>query len=113
MDEVDYVLTRGSQPIALLREIERDQPVVRCRFHPLPAFDAVRPVIEAQRNDPTWAAFFRVRLLRLRLRSTDGSPTIRRLRLALDEDEAAFRFAVGPIYRWKFRRWARSQSQYD
>jgi hypothetical protein len=87
--------------------MERDQPRVRCAFHAFPAFEVVRPVLQAQRDDDTWRAFLRVRLLRLRLHSTDGSPTIRRLRLVVDGDEAAFRFVVGPVYRWRFRRWAK------
>lgn len=107
MDRVDYVLTRGCRPIAVLREIERDQPTVRCEFHAFPAFGAVRPVLQARRDEGTWRAFLRIQQLRLRLRSTNGSPTIRRLRLTVNGDEAAFRYAVGPVYKWKFRRWAK------
>jgi hypothetical protein len=105
MDRVDYVLTRGCRPVAVLREIGRDQPIVQCEFHTFPAFEAVRLVLQAHRDEDTWRALLRVRLLRLRLRSTDGFPTIRRLRLVVNGDEAAFRYAVGPVYRWRFRRW--------
>lgn len=109
MDRADYVLTCGSRPIALLREIERDQPTMRCEFQALPAFEAVRLVLQAQRDEGTWRAFLRVRLLSLRLRSTDGSPAIRRLRLVVDGDRATLRFAIGPVYRWRLRRWAKGR----
>ncbi|GAB2846799.1 hypothetical protein GCM10027176_58140 [Actinoallomurus bryophytorum] len=109
MDGADYVLTRGGRPIALLRETERDDPWVSCEFRAFPAFESVRPVLQAAREEDTWGAVLRVRLLRLRLRSTNGAPTIRRLRLVVDGDTARFRFALGLFGLWRFRRWARHQ----
>lgn len=113
MDSADYVLMRGCRPIALLRETERDYPWVSCEFQAFPAFEAVRPVLQAARDVDTWGAVLRVRLLRLRLRSTDGAPTLRRLRLVVDGDEAHFRFALGLLGLWKLRRWARRQMSGD
>lgn len=67
-------------------------------------------MLQAQQEIDTWKAGLRVRLLRLRLRSTDGSPTIRRLRLVVNGDEATFRYMVGPVHRWRFRKWAKRQT---
>ena len=107
MDRPDYVLMRGrSRPIALLQEIERDQPTVRCELLAFASFEAVRQLLRADRGADTWTAFLRTRLLRLWLHPTDGSPTIGRLRLTVDGNRASFRFAAGPMYRWRFRRWA-------
>ncbi|GAB3977750.1 hypothetical protein GCM10029978_068420 [Actinoallomurus acanthiterrae] len=109
VDDPDYVLTRGRRPIALLREVERDYPWVRCEFQAFPAFESIRPVLQSPRDADTLRGVLRSRMLRLRLRSTDGYPTVRRLWLVVDGDSASFRFAYGPLGRWKLRRWARRQ----
>lgn len=109
-NEATYVLTRGREPIALLWEVERDQPWVVCEFRALPAFEAVRPVLEAVRREDTFRSALRYRLLRLRLRSADGYPTIRRLWLVVEGDRASFRCSLGRVGRWKLRRWGRRQA---
>jgi hypothetical protein len=109
VDDPDYVLMRGRRPIALLREVERDYPWVRCELQAFPAFEAVRPMLQPPRDVDTLRGALRSWLLRLRLRSTDGAPTITRLWLVVDGDSASFRFTLGPFGRWRLRRWARRQ----
>ncbi|GIH91155.1 hypothetical protein ACFFMN_09185 [Planobispora siamensis] len=102
-----FVLLRGRRPVAKLEVDGEDFPRLYCRVHPLPGFEAVRPVLEkawesVENNGSVWP-IVRMRLLRLRLRPDCGGPLITRVMVILDGERAVLRYRYGLVARRRLR----------
>jgi hypothetical protein len=98
-----FALRRGYERLGTLEVIGIDQPWIRCRFEPLPAFEGIRPLfdeelrlLEQQAKDQAWdhweEAYSRIDALGLCIGALDGADDITDFILHIKDDKAWFRY---------------------
>jgi hypothetical protein len=100
---MEYIeLKQGELLLGTLETTDLDQPWVICKFTPTPAFEAVKPLFDAELEliegsddleiDAWEMAYSRIDELGLQLVPVNGEPSISEFVLHIDGSEAWFRY---------------------